>query len=106
MTFGYAAPGDSNLDSRVDILDVAKFLGSAKFDTGLTAAWAEGDFNYDGFADITDIAELLATNLYDTSPYNTPAGAIAAVPEPSVLGLVGVCAGIAGLMARRRKRAA
>jgi autotransporter-associated beta strand protein len=104
MTFGYAAPGDSNLDSRVDILDVAKFLGSAKFDSGLTATWAEGDFNYDGFADITDIADFLATNLYDTESYNTPAGSIAAVPEPSTLGLLGMGAGVVGLVAARRKR--
>ena len=104
VTFGYAATGDTNLDWVVDILDVANFVGSGKFNSGLTATWAEGDFNYDGYADILDMADFVSTGLFNAAPYNTPAGTIAAVPEPSMLGLVGV--GIAGLMALWRKRAA
>jgi autotransporter-associated beta strand protein len=106
LSFAYAAPGDANMDWRIDIVDIANFLSSGKFNSGLTATWAEGDFNYDGFADVTDIADFLATNLYDAGPYNSPAGTIAAVPEPSVMGLFGVGTGVAGLMAMRRKRAA
>jgi autotransporter-associated beta strand protein/T5SS/PEP-CTERM-associated repeat protein len=106
VTFGYAAAGDTNLDWTVDIIDIANFLSSRKFNSGLTATWAEGDFNYDGFVDITDIADFLATGLYDAGSYNKPAGTIAAVPEPNVLGLIGVGAGVVGLMAMRRKRAA
>jgi autotransporter-associated beta strand protein len=106
VTFGYAAAGDTNLDWTIDILDVSGMLSSGRFNSGLTATWAEGDFNYDGFADITDVADFLATGLYDDGFYNAPAGTIAAVPEPSVLGLVGLGAGVVGLMAARRKRAA
>jgi autotransporter-associated beta strand protein/T5SS/PEP-CTERM-associated repeat protein len=106
VTFAYAAAGDTNLDWIVDILDVAKFITAKKYDSGRSSTWAEGDFNYDGFTDITDAADFFATGLYDAGPYNTPAGSIAAVPEPSVLGPFGVGAGIAGLMAMRRKRAA
>ena len=105
VTFGYAAAGDANLDWTIDIIDVATFLGSGKFNSGLTATWAEGDFNYDGFADITDIADFMSSGLFNAGPYNAPAGTIAAVPEPSVLGLFSVGAGIAGLMAMRRRRA-
>jgi hypothetical protein len=104
VTFGYAATGDTNLDWVIDILDVANFIGSGKFNAGVSATWADGDFNYDGYADILDVADFVSTSLFNAAPYNTPAGGIAAVPEPSTLGLVGV--GVAGLMAMRRKRAA
>jgi autotransporter-associated beta strand protein len=106
VMFGYAATGDTNLDWVIDILDVANFVDSGKFNSGLTTTWAEGDFNYDGFVDILDMADFVSTGLFDTGPYNAPAGTIAAVPEPSVLGLVGVGAGVVGLVAVRRKRAA
>jgi autotransporter-associated beta strand protein len=105
VTFSYAAPGDTNLDWTVDILDAGNFLTRGKFDTGLPATWIEGDFNYDATVDILDAADFFATSLYDAGSYNSPAGSIAAVPEPSTLGLLGVVAGIAGLMAMRRKRA-
>jgi autotransporter-associated beta strand protein len=103
VTFAYAAPGDSNLDWTVDILDAGNFLSFGKFDTGLPATWIEGDYNYDATVDILDAADFFATSLYDAGSYNSPAGSIAAVPEPSMLGLVG--AGIAGLIAARHKRA-
>ena len=106
VMFGYAATGDTNLDWVIDILDVANFIDSGKFNSGLTATWAEGDFNYDGFADILDMADFVSTGLFDTGPYNAPAGSIAAVPEPSTLGFVSIGAGIAALVAVRRKRAA
>jgi autotransporter-associated beta strand protein len=103
VTFAYAAPGDSNLDWTVDILDASNFLSFGKFDAGLAATWIEGDYNYDNSVDILDAADFFATGLYDAGPYNSASGAIAAVPEPSVLGLVGVGAGVVGLMARRKR---
>ena len=105
MTFAYATPGDSNLDWTVDILDAGNFLTFGKFDTGLPATWIEGDFNYDKVVDILDAADFFATSLYDAGSYNSASGAIAPVPEPSMLGLAGIGAGVAGLMAMRRKRA-
>ena len=105
VMFGYAATGDTNLDWVIDILDVANFVGSGKFNSGLAATWAEGDFNYDGLVDILDMADFVSTGLFNAAPYNTPAGTIAAVPEPSTLGVFGVGAGVVGLMAMRRKRA-
>jgi hypothetical protein len=104
MTFAYAAPGDTNLDWSIDILDIGNFLALGKFDTGLPATWFEGDFDYNGIVDILDVAEFVSTGLYNAGGYNSASGAIAAVPEPSTLGLLGVGAGVVGLMAARRKR--
>ena len=89
VAFAFAAPGDTNLDWSVDILDAANFLSFGKFDTGLPASWLEGDFRYDGVVDILDAADFFATGLFDAGPYNpsaaasSSAGAVAAVPEPS-----------------------
>jgi autotransporter-associated beta strand protein/T5SS/PEP-CTERM-associated repeat protein len=106
VTFGYAASGDTNLDWRVDVLDVANFISSGGFNTGLPATWAEGDFNYDGYSDILDMGDLISTGLFNAGSYNNAVGTITAVPEPSTIGLLGVGAGIAGLAAARRKRLA
>jgi hypothetical protein len=106
VTIAYAAPGDGTLDGLVDIMDVAYFLVGGRFDSGQQATWREGDYNYDGIVDILDVKDLLGADLYDAGPYNAPAGTIAAVPEPSTIGLMGVGAGVAGLVAARRKRAA
>jgi len=105
LAFGYAAQGDTNLDWSVDILDAGNFITGGKFDTSLPATWGEGDFNYDDAVDILDAAEFFAAGLYDAGPYNSATGTIAAVPEPNVLALAGVCVGFVGLMAARRNRA-
>ena len=104
MTVAYAAPGDTNIDWVVDILDVANFLVPGKFNTGAPATWLEGDFNYDGIVDILDTSGFLSTGLYDVGNYNTPpaVGGIAAVPEPSAWALLG--AGIVAAVAARRPR--
>ncbi len=82
----YAAPGDTNLDWSIDILDVANVLAAGKFNAGNPATWAQGDFNYDGVVDVLDAADFITTGLFDTGNYNVAAGqseTIAAVPEPS-----------------------
>ena len=106
MTFAYAAPGDTNLDWQIDVLDAGNFLSFGKFDTGLPATWLEGDFNYDGVVDVLDAADFFGTGLYDAGVYNPPAGAagaLAAVPEPSGLGAVALVA-VAWLVHRRTRR--
>jgi len=105
VTAAFAAPGDTNIDWQVDILDAGNFLTLGKYDTGLPSTWLEGDFNYDGVVDIQDAADFFGTGLYDTGNYNTPLGSagIAAVPEPSGLGLLACIGGITVAAYRRRR---
>jgi hypothetical protein len=105
VTAAFAAPGDTNLDWQVDVLDASNFLSFGKYDTGLPATWLEGDFNYDGVVDVLDASDFFGTGLYDTGSYNPPpgtAGAIAAVPEPSTWAVF--AAGIVALGVCRRRR--
>jgi autotransporter-associated beta strand protein len=106
VSAAFAAPGDTNIDWSIDILDAANFLALGKFDTGAAATWLEGDFSYDGIVDIQDAADFLSTGLFNAGVYNAaPATSdgIAAVPEPSaatfsVLGMLVL------LEMRRRRR--
>ena len=102
VTAAFAAPGDTNLDWQVDVLDASNFLSFGKFDSGLPATWLEGDFNYDGVVDVLDAADFFGTGLYDAGSYNAPAGAsgIAAVPEPSAWSLAALAGAV--LLWRRR----
>jgi len=108
VTFAFAAPGDTNLDWNVDILDAANFLAGGKFDSGTPASWNEGDFGYDGVVDILDAADFLSTGLFDAGIYNpvAQAGGVAAVPEPSSVALAGagLVAAAAALARSRRGR--
>lgn len=107
MSFAYSAPGDTNIDNTVDILDAANFLAGGKFDSGLPSSWNEGDFGYDGLVDILDAADFLSTGLFDAGPYNSFSAAplgVAAVPEPSVWGLLAVAAGVAAGYCVRGRR--
>ena len=106
VSFAFAAPGDTNIDDTVDILDAANFLAGGKFDSGMPATWNEGDFGYDGVVDILDAADFLSTGLFDAGPYvaASPSTGIAAVPEPG-MSAVAVAAAIAALCRRRRQAA-
>jgi autotransporter-associated beta strand protein len=131
FTFAYAAPGDTNLDWKVDILDLANFFSAGKYDTLIPATWKEGDFNYDSIVDILDAADFLFTDLFDSGIYNPPTSlllrslggephastplfssseiplrGIAAVPEPSPGAIVAVVAAVATLAAFRGPRQA
>ena len=105
VSFAYSAPGDTNIDGQVDILDAANFLAGDKFDSGSPASWNEGDFGYDGFVDILDAADFLSTALFDAGSFIPAASAITAVPEPAPAWLAaGIAAGFCW-MARRRRAA-
>ncbi|MFM7243996.1 MAG: DUF1559 domain-containing protein [Planctomycetaceae bacterium] len=97
VSFAYAAPGDTNIDWQVDILDAANFFAGAKYDTGAPATWVQGDFTYDGLVDILDASSFFATGLFDAGAYNSAAaGSPVAVPEPGAwaIAVAGVLAGI------------
>ena len=107
LTAAYGAPGDTNIDGVVDVLDAANFAAGGKFDSGLPANWSQGDFTYDGLVDILDAADFMSTGLFDAGPYG-PQGtsaAVAAVPEPASLPLTCLvaCGMLRGLRLRRRR---
>ncbi len=106
LAVAFAAPGDTNLDWQVDVLDAAGLLAAGKYNTGAGATWAQGDFNYDGVFDVLDAAGFVSTSLYDQGSYNPPAsslGSVAAVPEPSMPTLLLGCSLLAGLGISRRR---
>lgn len=105
FTIAAAAPGDTNLDTIVDVLDAANLLAGGRFDTGVPADWSLGDTTYDGIVDILDVADLLGTGLFDAGSYDVAvagaAGPVAAVPEPTLWPLA---AATIGLLAARSRR--
>jgi autotransporter-associated beta strand protein len=102
----YAAPGDTNLDGWLDILDASNFFTGGLFNTGLTGRWSEGDFNYDAVVDTLDVVDFMSTRLFDTGSYlsASPAAFKAiAVPEPASAGaLVAAAAAWVARFCRRR----
>ncbi len=103
VSFAYAAPGDTNLDWSIDLLDVGSYLAAGRYDTGELATWSEGDYTYDGVVDLTDVGLYLSTGLFDAGTYNPPASGVSAVPEPTVALTAGACCVIAaGARYRRR----
>ena len=74
-------PGDANLDGKVDINDLTIVLAHY----GQTGeAWQQGEFTGDGTVDINDLTIVLAH--YNDSA-GSSAGAMAAVPEPTIAAL-------------------
>jgi filamentous hemagglutinin len=106
----YTLTGDANLDGVVDFLDLARLAQSYNVVDG-SRQWSNGDYNYDGDVDFLDLAQL-AQNYNSALPGAAIAGApsgfeadlaraFANVPEPSLIGLVGISALGAG---RRRRK--
>jgi len=81
LEVAYAAPGDSNLDGVIDILDIGDILAAGKFNTGEPANWVQGDTNYDNVFDIVDLADILGTNLFNEGTYLTQSSASSAAVE-------------------------
>ena len=69
LTFAFAAPGDTNLDGLVDVLDAATFISSGAYDAAIDSGWMKGDFNDDGIVDVLDAADLIGGGLYDAGSY-------------------------------------
>ena len=103
VTFGFAAPGDTDLDGQVGLADLMNVLAAGKYGASATASWAEGDFNYDGFANLQDLIDILASGVYGRGQYDAAPlsrfarlapmlGNVMAVPEPATwtLGAIAV----------------
>ena len=94
VTVASTAPGDTNLDGLVDLLDAGQVLLAGKYDAGGAAIWSDGDFNYDGLVDILDVKDFLAADLYDRGFFHVAGSspAVSVVPEPGTAGgmLLGV----------------
>ena len=69
LTVAFAAPGDTNLDGLIDVLDISNVAAAGLFNSGVAAAWWQGDFNYDGFIDILDVSALIGSGLYNDASY-------------------------------------
>lgn len=85
--------GDANLDGKVDSSDLA--IIASNF--GTFGGWGQGDFNGDFTINTSDFAILSSNFGFGTAPLSS---AVAAVPEPGVLTLLGL-AGVATLVRRR-----
>ncbi len=94
--------GDANKDGLVNLQDFNVLAGNFG-STG--ASWTQADFNGDHLVNLQDFNILAGNFGLSGSPLGTTAGdwsaLAAAVPEPSVLGLLGL--GV-GFIARRRHR--
>jgi autotransporter-associated beta strand protein len=110
----FAAPGDTNIDGAVDLIDLLAILSAGKYDQSLPAVWDQGDFNYDGVSDLLDLLAILGSGTYDQGNY-FPAGptslggpgSVAVVPEPGAhqMLMIAALAGIAGSGFARRRAA-
>jgi autotransporter-associated beta strand protein len=68
-TVAYAAPGDTNLDGVVDVLDIANLVMNADPSSSADVGWVTGDFNYDGNMDLLDISSFLSSGLFNQGSY-------------------------------------
>jgi probable HAF family extracellular repeat protein len=93
-----AIPGDANTDGRVDINDLTVVLAHYG-QTGMT--WTQGEFTGDGTVDINDLTIVLA---HYNQTFGTANGAVAAVPEPASITLIGACAAAVLASSWRRRR--
>ncbi len=94
---GYTFAGDTNLDGKVNSLDLNAIATNFGASTG--KVWTDGDVNYDAAVDVTDF-NALALNFGQSMPSPGPAlGAL--VPEPTI-----ALAGLISLFALARRRRA
>jgi autotransporter-associated beta strand protein len=104
--------GDSDLDGTVNVADLANLAGNFGVTSGAT--WIQGDFDYNGSVNVADLADLagnfgqtLSSSSFAAAATASPASlsaaaGSAAVPEPTTLTLLGLCA--LTLPVRRKRR--
>ena len=95
-----ALAGDANLDGAVDFTDLTVLLSHYN---QTIHGWNSGDFDGSGTVDFTDLTALLGDYNRVLGASGLASSAVAAVPEPSTLGLI-LIAFTAFLALRRRRR--
>jgi autotransporter-associated beta strand protein len=85
VTIRTAVAGDTNLDGVLDVLDVARIVSEARYDSGDSSTWQQGDFNYDGVLDILDVSAFISSRLYDKGNYRDAVSA--AIDGQAILSL-------------------
>jgi hypothetical protein len=92
--------GDANLDLEFNSSDLVAVLASGTYEADVDSNWSTGDFNGDGRTNSSDLVAALADGGYEQGPKQ----AVAAVPEPSSIGLLLVASVIISLRGRIRMR--
>ena len=85
--------GDANLDLEFNSGDMVQVFVRGKYETGEDAGWEEGDWNADTKFGSSDMVAAFAAGGYEKGQKQQ---AVASVPEPASLGLVGlglICSG-------------
>jgi autotransporter-associated beta strand protein len=65
----FAAPGDADLNGKVDVFDLVAINTSSRFGRGTLATWGQGDFDYDGVANVFDLVKVNAGGAYGIGDY-------------------------------------
>jgi hypothetical protein len=98
---GVVAPGDVDLNGRVDSFDLVAINASGRYGTGLTAEWSQGDVTYDGVTNVFDLVSIATAGAYAIAHSGSGTVTSATVPEPRALLLL-TLAGVAAFSLQRR----
>jgi autotransporter-associated beta strand protein len=105
----FTLPGDTNLDGVVNAADLGNLIVAYGVSSG--AIWLQGDFDYNSNVNVADLADLVVnyqmalpaamTAEASASPADVAA---ATVPEPGMIGALGVSSIVVAAFGRRRRR--